>query len=103
MTDRPGLPPGALLLDVRRDEEWAAGHAPGAVHIPLADLPDRLAEVPRDQSIHAVCHAGTRSAQATAFLTQQGYAVTNYEGGMLAWRDAGGPLVSETGAAPNVD
>jgi rhodanese-related sulfurtransferase len=102
MTDRPGVPTGAFLLDVRRDDEWAAGHAPDAVHIPLAELPDRLAEVPKDQPVCAVCHSGGRSARATAFLAQQGYTVTNYEGGMLAWRDAGGPLVAETGAPPDV-
>lgn len=99
---RPGVPADALLLDVRRDDEWVAGHAPDAVHIPLAQLPDRLAEIPRGQPVVAVCHAGGRSARATVFLTQQGFAAQNYEGGMIAWRDAGGPLVSENGAAPDV-
>jgi rhodanese-related sulfurtransferase len=99
---RPGVPDGALLLDVRRDDEWVAGHAPDAIHIPLDQLPDRLGELPTDQPITAVCHAGGRSARATAFLSQQGLDVTNYEGGMLAWAAAGGPLVSENGQPPEV-
>ncbi len=101
MTTRPGVPDGAFLLDVRRDDEWEAGHAPDAVHIPLAELPDRAGEVPRGTPVVAVCHAGGRSARATAFL-QQGYDVTNYEGGMLAWVGAGGPVVSENGQPPSV-
>ncbi len=103
MSSRPGVPDGAFLLDVRRDDEWAAGHAPDAVHIPLAELPDRVGEVPADQPVVAVCHAGGRSAKATAYLRAQGRDVTNYEGGMLAWARAGGPLTSENGAAPTVD
>jgi rhodanese-related sulfurtransferase len=103
MSTRPGVPDGAFLLDVRRDDEWAAGHAPDAVHIPLADLPDRAGEVPRDVPVVAVCHSGMRSARATAFLQQQGHSdVTNYEGGMLAWAGAGGPVVSENGQPPSV-
>lgn len=99
---RPGVPDGALLLDVRRDDEWVAGHAPDAVHITLAELPDRLAEIPKEQPVVAICHGGGRSARATAWLVEQGYDVRNYEGGMVAWRDAGGPLVAENGGVPDV-
>jgi rhodanese-related sulfurtransferase len=102
MSDRPAVPDGALLLDVRRDDEWVAGHAPDAVHIPLDQLPDRVGELPRDQPITAVCHAGGRSARATAYLTGLGFDVSNYEGGMVAWARAGGPLVAENGREPDV-
>lgn len=98
----PGLPEHVLLLDVRRDDEWRAGHAPGALHVPLDQLPERVTELPRDQPIYAVCHGGGRSSQATAFLRQQGLDVTNYDGGMVAWAQAGGALVSEHGAPPEV-
>lgn len=101
--DRPGLPADAFLLDVRRDDEWIAGHAPDATHIPLDQLPERLAELPRDRPIWAVCHGGGRSARATAFLAGQGFDATNYEGGMVAWARASGPLTSENGAVPVVD
>jgi len=102
MTNRPNVPDGALLLDVRRDDEWVAGHAPDATHIPLDQLPDRLGELPKDQPIYAVCHAGGRSARATAFLRQQGLDATNYEGGMVAFAAAGGEVVSENGQPPSV-
>lgn len=102
MSDRPGVADGALLLDVRRDDEWVAGHAPDAVHIPLDQLPARVDELPTDRPIAAVCHAGGRSARATAFLRGRGLDVTNYEGGMVAWARAGGPLVSEDGREPDV-
>jgi rhodanese-related sulfurtransferase len=99
---RPGVPDDVLLLDVRRDDEWAAGHAPDAIHIPLDQLEARLPDLRRDQPIVAICHSGARSGRATAFLQQQGYDVTNYEGGMLAWAHADGPVVSENGQPPSV-
>jgi rhodanese-related sulfurtransferase len=91
-------PPGSvLLLDVREDHEWAAGHAPGAVHLPLQQVPARLAELPRDRPVDVVCHLGGRSAQATAFLRQQGVDARNVEGGMDAWERAGLPVVTDAG------
>lgn len=89
------LPDGLPVLDVREDDEWAAGHIDGAVHIPLAELPARLADVPSDQTL-VVCKAGGRSARAVAYLHQQGYDVVNLAGGMLDWEAAGRPMVSET-------
>jgi len=90
-----------LLLDVREDDEWAAGHAPGAVHVPLHDLPSRLADVPRDRSVSVLCRSGGRSAQATTFLVQQGIAARNVSGGMQAWAARGLPLEGD-GPAPQV-
>lgn len=96
------FPETAFLLDVREDDEWAAGHAPDAVHIPLGELPTRHGELPRDRQIVAICRVGGRSARATAFLRQQGLDVHNYEGGMQAWARAGGAMASTGGAAPSV-
>lgn len=107
MTDVPAvsvsdLPEDVVLLDVREQDEWVAGHAPGAVHVPLAQVPSRLDEIPSDEVVHVVCRSGGRSAQATAWLNRNGYDAVNVSGGMGAWLDAGRPLVSETGDAPTV-
>jgi rhodanese-related sulfurtransferase len=95
------LPDGLAVLDVREPVEWAYGHIDGALHIPLMDLPGRLDELPEQQTL-VVCKVGGRSAQAAAYLLQQGYDVVNLDGGMLDWSAAGRALVSETGAPPQV-
>lgn len=79
------------LLDVREDEEWEAGHAPGAVHLPMSEIQQRLAEVPADVPVAVVCRVGSRSGQVVAWLRQQGYDASNVEGGMLAWQRLGLP------------
>jgi rhodanese-related sulfurtransferase len=75
---------GATLLDVRTDAEWSAGHLPGAVHVPLADLADRMGEIPRDHPVVVYCRSGARSANAAAILVAAGYEVHDL-GGMSAW------------------
>ena len=97
------LPQEVVLVDVREPEEWAAGHAPEAVHIPLRELPDRWQSLPLDGDVVVVCHLGGRSAQATAWLTQQGVACRNLTGGMVAYAAAGHAVVSDTGRPPVVD
>jgi|SRR5579875_1312731 len=92
-----------LLLDVREPDEWAAGHAPDALHVPLGDIPARLDELPGDRDVVVVCHAGGRSLRATAWLNQNGYPCRNLVGGMVAYAAAGRPLTSDTGAPPVVD
>ncbi len=89
----------AFLLDVRDPEEWEAGHAPGAVHVPMMEIPGRAAELPADQDIVVVCRVGARSAQVVAYLQQQGWGrVSNLEGGMFAWHAAGRDVVTSAGA-----
>ena len=95
------LPEGLAVLDVREPVEWHHGHIEGAVHIPLRDLPSRLADLPEGQTL-VVCKVGGRSAQAVAYLAQQGHDVVNLDGGMLDWEAAGRPMVSESGAPPQV-
>ncbi|MCU9594561.1 rhodanese-like domain-containing protein [Caldibacillus thermolactis] len=73
------------ILDVREDEEVATGKIPGAKHIPLGQIPERLNELVKDKPYYIVCRSGGRSGQACAFLSAKGYDVTNVEGGMLAW------------------
>jgi rhodanese-related sulfurtransferase len=89
---------GALLLDVREPDEWEGGHAPTAVHVPLATLPAN--RPPTGQPIVAVCRSGSRSARATAALSGWGYDVVNLAGGMQAWEAAGLPVVATDGVSP---
>ena len=91
-----------LLLDVREAHEWTAGHAPGAVHLPLSQLQARVAEVPVGEPVDVVCHLGGRSAQATAFLRAHGVDARNVTGGMDAWERLGLPLEADGGAAPRI-
>lgn len=93
-----------VLLDVRRDDEWAAGHASGALHIPDDQLADRLGEIPVDNQVFVACHGGGgRSTRMTEFLKEQGYHARRLDGGMVAYAEAGLPLESETGNDPTVD
>ena len=96
------LPADAVLLDVREGDEWAAGHAPDARHVPMSQLAARLDEVPAGDPLYVVCRSGGRSARVVAFLTQQGRPAVNVEGGMQAWAAAGRPMVADGGAAPAV-
>jgi rhodanese-related sulfurtransferase len=95
-----------FLLDVREDDEWAAGHIAGAVHVPMMTLPQRLQYEPGpitpDNEIVVVCKMGGRSAQVTAWLRHQGYSAVNLAGGMLAWEAAGRPMASADGRPPAV-
>jgi rhodanese-related sulfurtransferase len=85
------------LLDVREPDEWQAGHIAGSQHIPLGQLRGRLAEVPKDRTILAVCRHGNRSDAAARSLRALGYTDLNLEGGVTAWTQAGLPLESEDG------
>lgn len=92
------VPHDAVVVDVREPNEWAAGRAPNAIHIPLGELPSRLEELPdTDDTIAIVCRSGGRSARAVAWLTMQGFDVANLEGGMRAWVSAGRPLEADHG------
>ena len=100
------IPPGALLLDVREDDEWAAGHIDGAVHVPMGRIPHQLqldpGPITPDTPVVVVCKVGSRSAQVTAWLLRQGYDAVNLAGGMLAWEGAGRPMTADAGAPAQV-
>jgi rhodanese-related sulfurtransferase len=93
---------GAVLLDVREPDEWQAGHAPDAVHVPLAALAARLGELAEGTPVVAVCRSGGRSERAAAALLQRGFDAVNLGGGMQAWAAAGLPVVADGGAAGEV-
>lgn len=93
---------GALILDVREDDEWAAGHAPNAVHIPMGALADRVGEIPVGPVVVCVCRAGGRSSAVAAALVDLGFAVRNLTGGMQAWEANGHPVSTATGGTGQV-
>ena len=96
------VPSDAVLLDVREDDEWVTGHAEGATHIPMGEVPARLDDVPEGDPLYVVCRSGGRSARVAAWLNQNGYDAVNVGGGMGEWEAVGRPLVSETGQPPTV-
>lgn len=86
---------GAFILDVRQPEEWNDYHVPGSTLIPLDQLPDRLSEVPRDQTVVVVCRSGNRSQIGRDILLKAGFSqVTSLSGGLSTWRNLGYPTVS---------
>ena len=79
-----------ILIDVREQWEYDDGHIPGITHIPMGEIPNRLAEIPSDIPVVLTCRSGNRSSQVTAFLQENGYEnVHNMQGGILAWQSAG--------------
>ncbi|MFJ9528623.1 rhodanese-like domain-containing protein [Streptomyces cyaneofuscatus] len=97
------VPLEGLVLDVRENDEWAAGHVEGALHIPMSDFVARFGELTEaagdGRRVHVMCRVGGRSAQVTQYLVQQGIDAVNIEGGMLAWDGAGRPMVTDDGAS----
>lgn len=90
---RRALAAGALALDVREPNEFAEGHLPGALNIPLGELQQRVQELPRNRSIVTYCGHGERSATGLSLLRREGFGpLTNLNGGTGAWKDAGLPL-----------
>jgi rhodanese-related sulfurtransferase len=93
---------GALLLDVRQPEEWAAGHAPGAMFVPLSEVAARVDDLPRGRRIVAICRSGARSGRVTEFLAGHGFDVVNLAGGMKAWAQSGYPVETDDGSPGTV-
>jgi rhodanese-related sulfurtransferase len=96
------VPAGAHLVDVREDEEWVAGHAPGAQHIPLGSLGELCGQIPQDRDVYVICRSGGRSAHAAAALNANGWRARNVCDGMTGWESAGRLMASESGAPPFV-
>jgi rhodanese-related sulfurtransferase len=93
----------AYLLDVREPDEWAAGHAPGAHHLPMMDVPARMGDIPADTDVVVVCRSGGRSGQVVSYLLGNGWDnVRNLDGGMQSWAAAGRDVVSENGRPARV-
>lgn len=87
LRERTGVP----LIDVREADEFAAGHVPGAVNLPMSTIGDHLDELP-DGAFDVICQAGGRSARVAQALESRGYDTTNVEGGTGEWIAAGYPV-----------
>jgi rhodanese-related sulfurtransferase len=88
---------GAQLIDVRADHEWEAGRIAGATHLPLPQLPERLADVGKDRPVVIYCRGGNRSTMATAALTEAGYDAVKLSEGIVGWAGEDLPLEPEGG------
>jgi rhodanese-related sulfurtransferase len=91
------VPGDAFLLDVREYDEWEAGHAPGAVHIPLGELGARYTELGQDRPLYVICRTGHRSGRAAYALAGAGWQASNVSDGMVGWQAAGRPMTSDAG------
>lgn len=89
---------GTPVIDVRQPEEYVEGHVPGAPLIPLAEVADRIAEVPAAGPVLVICKLGGRSRKAAEHLRAQGIDAINVAGGTMAWIDAGHRVVAGTEA-----
>lgn len=75
-----------FVLDVREDDERAAARIEPSTHIPMAEVPSRLAEIPKGRRVVVYCHHGSRSGMVAGFLSTHGYSqVDNLDGGIDAW------------------
>ena len=89
---KAALDEGAVVIDVREPDEYAAGHVPGATLVPLMSVPHQLESLPEGDPLYVVCAVGARSAQAAAFLSSRGVEAVNVDGGTRDWMAAGYPL-----------
>lgn len=85
---------GAVVIDVRDPDEYEAGHVPGAVLVPLSEVPERRGEIPTEGEVLVICKSGGRSRRAAEFLREHGVDAVNVAGGTVAWTEAGHPLVT---------
>ena len=97
LTDPKQVDENAQLVDVRAEHEWEAGRIRGAVHLPLAELNERVEELDRDRPVVLYCRGGNRSTMAAEALSAAGYDAAKLEGGIRAWAEAGLPLEPDGG------
>jgi hydroxyacylglutathione hydrolase len=84
---------GRLVVDVRGEAEWQAGHLKDSILVPLSELPDRLADIPAEHQLVVLCQTGSRSAVAASYLRFRGRArASNLAGGIVGWITAGLPV-----------
>lgn len=91
---RTALGEDAVLIDVREPREYAEGHVPGALLMPMSRLASRLDELDRSLPVHVICRSGNRSGAMADLLEAQGFEPRNVVGGTQAWVDAGLPVVT---------
>lgn len=97
------VPEDAVILDVREAYEFDVGHAPGAMHMPVDEVPARFdAELDPDVDYYIICRTGGRSVQIASWLSSQGYSVVLVGGGYDAWVTSEKSLNSVTSEKPRV-
>ncbi|CAN7342920.1 rhodanese-like domain-containing protein [Terrabacter sp. LjRoot27] len=84
---------GAAVVDVREPGEYVGGHVPGAVLMPMGQLPSRLGELDRHRPVFVICASGNRSRAMSDYLTRAGFDARSVDGGTAAWAAAGRPIV----------
>ena len=89
---------GARVVDVREPGEYVEGHVPGAVPVPMGQLPGRLGELDSSEPVYVLCASGNRSSAMTDVLTAAGFEAYSVAGGTQGWAESGRPLV--TGREP---
>jgi rhodanese-related sulfurtransferase len=90
---RERIASGALHIDVRERDEYAARHIPGATLLPLSEFMERYeTELPDEGEIVVSCRSGARSGRVVAFLRERGYDAVNLGGGILDWEAEGFPV-----------
>ena len=87
---------GAMVVDVRNDDEYAAGHVSGAASLPLPEVETRMQQLPKDQTVYLICQGGGRSGKAADLLSEAGFDVRSTAGGTSAWVEAGGEVTTGT-------
>jgi rhodanese-related sulfurtransferase len=88
-----------LLLDCREPFEWKQVRIPGSLHIPMNEIPYRLAELDKEANIVVVCAHGVRSYSVAGFLTEKGFAARSLKGGVATWQSRGGEVESGHGGS----
>ena len=90
---------GATVIDVREPGEYVGGHVPGAVLMPMGQLPSRTGELDRSRPVYVICASGNRSGAMTNYLVRIGFDARSIAGATAGWAGAGRPVV--TGTHPN--
>ncbi|NUR14886.1 rhodanese-like domain-containing protein [Terrabacter sp. C0L_2] len=90
---------GAAVVDVREPGEYVGGHVPGAVLMPMGQLPSRVGELDRHRPVYVICASGNRSRAMSDYLARSGFDARSVDGGTAAWAAAGRPVVA--GAKPS--
>jgi len=82
----------ATIIDVREQGEWDQARIGGSVLIPMSEFVDRIAELPKDETLYILCATGNRSGRVTAYLENEGFDAVNVAGGIVGWQGAGHPV-----------
>ncbi|MDO4784542.1 MAG: rhodanese-like domain-containing protein [Propionibacteriaceae bacterium] len=86
---------GAMLIDVREPDEYAAGHVPGAILAPMSSIEDHLADIPRGEDVFVICHSGRRSLATVSLMRCHGIRAISVDEGTAGWIAAGQTVVRE--------